>query len=133
MRQASALFNGAAVFFIPVAIIYGIFTKWSEPVGTVAMTLLGIMGLMVGLYLRATMKRLDRDPSDDARGEQWMQEGEYGFFSPHSWWPLPLAASAMIIFLGLRLGLWVFLVGAILGILSLIGWVFEYFRQDMPI
>ncbi|WP_313022270.1 cytochrome c oxidase subunit 4 [Mobilicoccus sp.] len=133
MKQTSALFNAAFIFFVPVTIIYGFFTKWQEPVGVVAMLLLGLMGLMFGMYLRLTMKKLDRDPADDPRGEQWMQEGEYGFFSPHSWWPLPLAASAIIVFLGLRLGLWVFLVGVVFGAVALIGWVFEYFRQDMAI
>ncbi|GAB49502.1 cytochrome c oxidase subunit 4 [Mobilicoccus pelagius] len=133
MRQTSALFNAAAIFFLPVMVIYGIFTKWTEPVGLVALTLLGFMGLMVGMYLRMTMKKLDRDPADDPRGEQWMQEGEYGFFSPHSWWPLPLAVSAIIVFLGLRLGLWVFLVGVVFGAVALIGWAFEYYREDMVI
>lgn len=138
MREASGLFNAGFFFFVPVAIVYGLWTHFAtpggvEPVGVVAMTLLGLMSAMVGMYLRATMRRLDADPADDPRGEQYQQEGEYGFFSPHSWWPLPLAVAAILVFLGLRLGLWVFLVGVIVGVLSIIGWTFEYFRQDMTL
>lgn len=138
MREASNLFTAGFFFFVPVAVAYGLWTHLVapaglEPVGVVGMTLLGLMSLMVGVYLKATIRRLDRDPADDPRGEQYMQEGEYGFYSPHSWWPLALAASAIIVFLGLRLGLWLFLVGAVFGVLALIGWTFEYFRQDMTL
>lgn len=138
MRETSGIFMAGFFFFIPVAIVYALWTHFGtrtgmEPTGTVALTLLGLMCLMAAMYMRATMRRLDQDPADDARGDHWMQEGEYGFYSPHSWWPLPLALSAIVVFLGLRLGLWVFLVGVVMGALSLIGWVFEYFRQDMAL
>lgn len=138
MREVAALFKAGFVFFGIVAAVYAFATHtWAEsglePAGTVTLALLGLMALMGGMYLSATAKRLDRDPADDPRGENWMQEGEYGFYSPHSWWPLPLAFSTIFLFLGLRLGLWVFLIGVVIGLLALIGWTFEYFRQDMTL
>lgn len=135
MKATATLFNLSFFFFVPVAIVYALWTRYSmgaiEPVGAIALPLLGVMGLMIGIYLRSTMKRLDLDPADNPRGDQHEQAGEYGFFSPHTWWPLPLALSATLLFLGLALGLWVFLVGLVLGVLSLIGWTFEYFHTDM--
>ena len=57
-------------------------------------------------------------------------EGEYGFFSPHSWWPLALAASAAVVFLGLAVGWWLVIIGICLTGLATIGWTFEYFRGE---
>lgn len=131
MKAAAALFNSAFVFFAPLGLLYGWLTAWREPVGPVTLVLLGIMGLMVGVYLRATAKRLDRDPSDNPRGDIYEQAGEYGFFSPHSWWPLPLGIAGALLFLGLAVGWWLFLVGAVFGIVALLGWAFEYFRGDI--
>jgi hypothetical protein len=42
--------------------------------------------------------------------------------------PLPVAASAALCFHGLAVGWWVFYVGVAMGALSLIGWVYEYYR-----
>ena len=55
-------------------------------------------------------------------------EGECGFFSPHSWWPLAVAASAAILFLGLAVGWWLVIIGMFLAALAVIGWTYEYFR-----
>ncbi|WP_168581300.1 cytochrome c oxidase subunit 4 [Gephyromycinifex aptenodytis] len=131
MRAAGAIFSSAFFFFTPLGLIYGWLTAWREPVGPVAFVLLGLMGLMVGLYLRATAKRLDTDPADNPRGNISDMAGEYGFFSPHSWWPLPLAIGALLLFLGLAVGWWVFLIGVMVGAVSLVGWTFEYFRGDI--
>ena len=44
-----------------------------------------------GFYLWWTARKLDDRPEDDPAAPISAAEGEYGFFSPHSWWPLPLA------------------------------------------
>ena len=56
------------------------------------------------------------------------QEGEYGFFSPHSWWPLFVALSAAAVALGLVFGWWLVIAGLAASLLSTIGLVFEYYR-----
>lgn len=56
--------------------------------------------------------------------------GEQGFFSPHSWWPLPLATAGALCFLGMAIGWWLFYIGAGIGIVALIGWVYEYSRGE---
>ena len=63
-------------------------------------------------------------------GPDLAAEGEYGFFSPHSWWPLPLAAGAALMFLGLAVGWWLLIIGAVVGGMALVGWTFEYFRGE---
>ena len=55
---------------------------------------------------------------------------DYGFYSPHSWWPLPVAACAAIVCFGLVFAAWIVVAGAALLMLSLIGFVFEYYRGD---
>lgn len=67
MRTSSSLFTLGLIFFIPVAAIYAYFSNF-EPVGSVGMLLLGIMSGMVGLYLRATLRKLDESPSDNPDG-----------------------------------------------------------------
>lgn len=135
MRASWVLFMGGIVAFLPVAIIYTVWTHITlgaiEPVGAVTLFLLCGMCGMVGFYLRSTSKKLDLGPSDQPGAEIALGEGEYGFFSPYSWWPLPLAIGAACLFAGLALGWWVFAVGVVIGALSLVGWVFEYFRGDV--
>jgi hypothetical protein len=53
---------------------------------------------------------------------------EYGFFSPHSWWPLAVGFSTMVISLGLVFAVWLLIMGVVLLMLSLVGLVFEYYR-----
>ena len=85
---------------------------------------------MIAFYLWATARTPPARPEDDPSGDIAEAEGEYGFFSPHSWWPLPLAAAAAICFLGLAVGWWLFIIGAAFGVVALVGWTFEYFKGD---
>ncbi|MSZ32711.1 MAG: cytochrome c oxidase subunit 4, partial [Actinobacteria bacterium] len=52
--------------------------------------------------------------------------GEIGFFSPHSWWPLPVALSASALALGLIIGWWLVLLALGALIVSIMGLVLEY-------
>ena len=95
-----------------------------------ALLLCSGLGMMIAFYLWATGRRLPERPEDNPGGEIAEFEGEYGFFSPHSWWPLPLAAAAAVCFLGIAVGWWMFIIGAAFGVVALIGWTFEYFTGD---
>jgi hypothetical protein len=121
------LFLGLAIFFAPVGLVYGIATHWKEPVGPAGLFLSAGLGLMIAFYLNVTARRLPERPEDNEAGEIEEHEGEYGFFSPHSWWPLPLALSAALIFLGVAVGWWIAIIGAAVGVVALVGWTFEYF------
>ena len=128
MKIEYKLFVILAIFFVPVGLAYGHFTGWSEPVGTVGLFLSAGLGAMIAFYLMVTGRRLPERPEDNPSGEIAEQEGDYGFFSPHSWWPLPLAGAAALCFLGLAVGWWLVIIGATLGVVALVGWTFEYFK-----
>jgi len=124
------LFAGIGVFFVIVGSVYGMVTHWGEPVGPFGLYLCGGVAALIGFYLWETGRKLDARPEDDPMGLISAAEGEYGFFSPHSWWPLALAASAAVLFLGLAVGWWLTIIGLFLSALATIGWTFEYFRGE---
>ena len=128
MKVEYKLFVAIGVFFTVVGVVYGIVTKWDEPVGPFGLLLSAALSVLIGFYLWETGRKLDPRPEDDPLALISVAEGEYGFFSPHSWWPLPLAAAAALTFAGLAVGWWLVTIGVVLGALALVGWVFEYWR-----
>ena len=128
MKIEANLFTLLTPFFLVVAAAYGFATGWNEPVGVVCLGLTMALVLMVGFYLHRTAKHIDARPEDDPEAEIAQGAGEQGFYSPWSWWPIVLAGAAATAFLGLAIGWWIFGIGAVLGVLALIGWVFEYSR-----
>ena len=54
--------------------------------------------------------------------------GELGFFPPYSWWPLYCSLAFSAIVLGVVFGWWLFIIGVGIGLFTLIGWVYEYYR-----
>lgn len=121
------------VFGVAVGTIYGLWTNAVMPdgveyAGFLALLLVGIMGFGLSFALRVNSRKLPPAPEDDLLGEIDDISGDYGFFSPHSWQPLFLAGSAAIMFLGLAVGWWLFIIGGILAVPAVIGWTFEYWR-----
>lgn len=128
MKIETKLFLYLAPFFVVVGVIYGFATRWEEPVGFLAMPLVGGLMAMVGAYLALTAKRIDPRPEDNEHGEIADGAGEQGVFSPWSWWPLVIGAAAALAFLGLAVGWWVLYIAFIIGVIGLVGWVFEFSR-----
>jgi hypothetical protein len=82
---------------------------------------------MVGYYVWFTDRRIGTTlPEDNLQGEIADSAGELGFYSPHSWWPLPVALSATSMGLGLIIGWWLTLIALGALIMSIIGMVTEY-------
>jgi hypothetical protein len=73
---------------------------------------------------------MDPRPEDRKEAEIIEGAGELGFFPPYSWWPLWCALTLAVIVLGVVFGWWLFIAGAGIGILTLSGFVFEYYRGD---
>lgn len=101
-----------------------------EPIGTAAMALLVILSVFIAYYLYAGMKRTATLPEDRNDGNIEDESGEMGFYSPWSWWPLALGASAAIMFAGLAVGSWVMYIAIPFALVSIIGFVFEYDRYQ---
>src|SRR6478735_3872417 len=112
MRANVVLFWLLAVFFLIAAAIY---TVWSylagvddhviEWVGTVAITLSGVLSAFIAFYLGRVHKAQGGQLPED-RLDANIDDGdpELGFFSPWSWWPIALAVGAALVMLGLAVG-----------------------------
>lgn len=130
MKIEANLFSYLTPFFLIVAVVYGFMSGWSEPVGTTSLFLTAGLVAMVGWYLSHTAKHIDPRPEDDPEGDISQGAGDQGFYSPWSWWPVALAGSAAVCFLGLAAGWWIFYIGAAIGVITLVGWVMEYSRGN---
>lgn len=127
MQVEATMFFLPVLFFFPIGISYGFVSDW-EPIGTLSICALGGMFAFAGGYLWLTSRRIDFRPSDDPDGEIAEGEGELGDFNPNSWWPLVAGIAATIVAAGLAIGWWMFAIGAVVGIVALIGYAFENSR-----
>jgi hypothetical protein len=125
MKVSWQLFTGLSFFYFILAIIYWLVD--GEEVGITGMILSGCLAGMVGFYIWFTQKRIGEVlPEDSESAEISDGAGELGFYSPHSWWPLPVAASATALGLGLIIGWWLTLIALGALFISIIGMVTEY-------
>lgn len=130
MKANWKLFTFLAVFYVIMTVIY--WAVGGEPVGITGMTLAACLAGMVGFYLWFTQKRIGVSiPSDNDDAEIADDAGELGFYSPHSWWPLPVALSATALSLGLIIGWWLVLIALGTLVLSIIGMVTEYEKPEL--
>ncbi|QCB97575.1 cytochrome c oxidase subunit 4 [Arthrobacter sp. PAMC25564] len=130
MRIESWIFGGGPLFFVPVAVVYGFLTHWTEWVGTLALLLVAALSGMIGAYLGYTGKRVGMRPEDRMDAEIHEGSGEQGHFSPWSWWPLVLGLACAGGFLGMAVGFWIVFIAGGLAVVALVGWVYEYSRGD---
>lgn len=129
MRVETWVLGSGAFFFVPLAFVYGLLSGW-EYVGFISILLTGGLSAMIGLYLYLVSLRVDARPEDDPVGEVAQGAGDLGFFNPRSIWPIGVAAGGAVVFAGMAVGLWLFLIG--LGILAMttIGLLFEHYVGD---
>lgn len=128
MKIEGGLFMGGFFFYLLLALIYGFWAK--EPAGTTVLALSAGLALIAGFYLLFTARHIDPRPEDNVDADVSDGAGDIGFFSPHSAWPLPVAAGAAITSLGVVVGWWLVFLGALVLGLSVIGFVFEYYRGE---
>ena len=127
MKTSWILFVGLSIFYAILTVVY--WQLGGEAVGITAIALSAGLALIVGFYLWFTDRRLGNLlPEDNQQGEIADSAGEIGFFSPHSWWPLPVALSASALALGLIIGWWLVLLALGALIVSIMGLVLEYER-----
>ena len=129
MKTSWMLFVGLSIFYAIMTVIY--WQLGGEPVGVTAIALSGGLALIIGFYLWFTARRLGNVlPEDNRQGEIADSAGELGFYSPHSWWPLPVALSACTLGLGLIIGWWLVLIGVGSLLISVLGLVLQYERPS---
>lgn len=130
MRAETRLFLLLGAFFGAAGIAYGLLTRWEEPVGAVSLLLSAGLGLMISFFLWKAGTDLPPRPDDNPDADIDEIAGDYGSFSPYSWWPLWLGLAGAMMFLGAAVGFWVLLLGAVFGVWALVGWVFEYYQGE---
>ena len=145
MIANTRLFWILTVFFAILAVVY---TVWSlidfnntpeaiqrasavEWAGTIAISLTAILSALIAFYLGRTHSAQGGElPEDRLNANIDDGDAEQGFFSPWSWWPIMLAAGAALLFLGIAVGVWIAAIGAALTLISLVGWMYEYYRGN---
>jgi hypothetical protein len=126
MKVGGWSFALGAIFFLLVGGIY--FYVSGDEIGTTALVMTGGLSFLVAFYVLYTNKRLDGLPEDRANAEIDEADPEYGFYSPHSWWPLPVGFASMLIALGFIFVAWLAVLGVMVLLVAVIGWLFEYYR-----
>lgn len=125
MKFGYKLFLFLFFFYAIVTVIY--WQMAHEPVGITALALSAGLALIIGYYFWFSSRRTGGVlPEDNLTAEIADGAGELGFFSPHSWWPLPVAASATAVGLGLVIGWWLTLIAVGALIISILGFVLQY-------
>jgi hypothetical protein len=131
VRVEARLFLGVATFLWAGAIGYGIWSAQAqghvEVVGVAALILSGGLLGIPGAFFWFVSRRIDPRPEDRSDAEVAEGAGDFGFFSPGSYWPVTLAAAATVIGLGLAfVQFWLVLVGALFLFFAIGGLLFEY-------
>jgi hypothetical protein len=125
MKANWQLFVGLSVFYVLMTVVY--WYVGGEAVGITGMLLAACLAGMVGFYVWFTQKRIGKlMPSDNLTAEISDGAGELGFYSPHSWWPLPVALAAVAMGMGLIIGWWLTVIATTALFFGIIGWVTEY-------
>ena len=89
----------------------------------------GLMGVMIAFYVDRLHKAQGGElPEDVLTADIDDGDPELGEFSPWSWWPIVLAFSASIAFIGLAVGSWMVPIGFAIFLVAIVGWVYEYYR-----
>jgi hypothetical protein len=128
MKFSWRLFLGIGLFYALITVVYTELSK--EIVGSLALLLSTLLAILLGFYFwfidRRTAGFL---PEDDLDGEISDRAGELGFFSPHSWWPLPLGFFMTLAGLGVLLGWWLTIIAVAGLLISIYGFVMQYQRD----
>jgi len=126
MKAETWTIVGCGVFFLVIAPIYWLLTgDWT---GTTALVMTTLLCVLLGFYLGVVAKQIPDRPEDRNDGEIADGAGELGFFPPYSWWPLFCALALATVVIGIVIGWWLFIIGAVLLGGMVLGWVFEYYR-----
>jgi uncharacterized membrane protein HdeD (DUF308 family) len=128
VRIEGALFGMGFIFYAFLAGIYWYFSR--DEVGTTALALTGALAFLISFYALYTSKRVYPRPEDRLDAQVDEADPEYGFYSPHSWWPLAVGVSVLALVFGLIFAVWLIVLGVAALMFAVIGWLFEYYRGE---
>lgn len=128
MKIEGKLFLGFCIFYLLVAVFYGVWSR--DESGIILLLFTGSFAFLIAFFVLHTSRRVFPRPEDREDGNIDEADSDYGFYSPHSWWPLPLAASCAVVVFGFVFAAWIVVAGVAFLLMSLVGLVFEYYRGD---
>ena len=126
MKIEAKLFMWGALFYFLITAIYGFWSR--DEAGTIALLFTGVMASLVAIYVMYTANRVGTRPEDNKNADVEDAYPDYGFYSPHSWWPLVIAAFASVTIIGLVFAAWMVLLGVVGLMYGIFGLVFESYR-----
>jgi hypothetical protein len=136
VKTEARVFIGVGIFFWLSAIGYAIWTGLPnsythghvEPLGVVGLLLSGGLVGIPGTFFYFVSRRIDPRPEDRPDAEIAEAAGDYGFYSPGSYWPVGLAASATVCCIAFAfVQIWLVIVGLLLLLFMVGGLLFEYY------
>jgi hypothetical protein len=128
MKVESRIFEIVTAFFFLAAIVYTVLAR--EAVGIAALFLTGGLSLIIGTYFRFVSRRLEARPEDNPEAEVSDGAGDVGFFSPGSYWPIAMAASAALAGIALAFFyVWLLVIALVVLLITVGGLVFEYHNR----
>ena len=137
MRANTNLFWILGAFFWLADAVYIVWSLFYsehdrvEWVGAVAMGLSGVFSFFLAFYLGRTHAAQGGEaPADLPDANIDDGDPEIGDFSPWSWWPMALAFALALVFLGFAVGIWISFIGAPIVIVAVVGWYYEYYRNN---
>lgn len=128
MKIEGGLFAGGAALFVLCSGAYWLLSY--DIVGTTLLLFTGLLSVIAGFYVLYTSKAVYPRPEDRKNANIDEADPEYGFFSPHSWWPLAAGFAAFTFVLGFIFAAWMVFFGTILLLMAASGWLFEYYYGD---
>jgi hypothetical protein len=133
VRTEARLWGFLAGLFFVFAVVYAFWT-WAnsrrgiEYVGVVALALSAMFFLLPAVFMALVSRRIDPRPEDRADAEPSDGAGVVGFFSPGSYWPVPIALGALVAAFGISVGqYWMLGVGLLGVLISVTGLLLEYY------
>lgn len=148
MRANVVMFWALSLFFGIVAVAYALWSMAEsagpiasgelmrvdghpEWVGTVALSLASVLATFLAFYLQITQRAQGGElPEDTLTAEIDDGDPELGHFAPWSWWPFVLGLGLALVFLGFAIGIWIVFIGVPITIIAVIGWNFEFYRNN---
>ncbi len=135
MRTSTNVFWILAAFYAFSTVLYAVWSL-SDPfhhaiewAGTIALALLAVMFVFIAFYLKLVHRGQGAElPEDISTANIDDGDPELGHFSPWSWWPIALSAAVALLFLGIAIGFWIAYIGVTLIAITIVGWVYEYYR-----
>ncbi|NBO25210.1 MAG: cytochrome c oxidase subunit 4 [Actinobacteria bacterium] len=122
------LFAAGTALYLGLGIVYWVMS--GDVIGTSLLALTGGLAFLIAFYALFTSRRVGALPEDNDYALISDADTDYGFFSPHSWWPFVIGASTFVFILGFVFARWMMVVGLFALMMAIYGLVFEYYRGE---